>query len=198
MNMKALLLPRLLCVASLGAAALLASPTVSGQNQKESFTGFAINMNSGPRTATVDFTIERWSTDAERQQLLAILQEEKDSTKANDKLLKALQKMPKVGYIRTANTLAWDLRYARQGELEDGGRRIVLGTDRPIGFMEARSQPRTMDYPFTIVEMQLDKSDRGVGKILAGTKIFIDKKNNLVLENYAQQPVRFNEIRKLK
>ena len=106
--------------------------------------------------------------------------------------------MPKVGYIRTANTLSWDLRYARQSELAEGGRRIVLATDRPIGFAEARNQGRSLDYPFTIVEMQLDQNDKGVGKILAGTKIFIDKKNNLVLEHYGQQPVRFNEIRKQK
>jgi hypothetical protein len=198
MNIKALLLPRILFVASAITVALLASPPVSGQNVKESFTGFAINMNSGPKTAIVDFTIERWSTDAEREQLLTILKEEKDSRKANEKLLKALQKMPKVGYIRKANTLSWDLRYARQSELEEGGRRIVLGTDRPIGFAEARNNGRSMDYPFTILEMQLDKNDKGVGKILAGTKIFIDKKNNLVLENYAQQPVQFNEIRKVK
>ena len=182
------------------ATTLLAPLPVSGQNEKESFTGFAINMNSGPGpgTATVDFTIERWSTDAERDQLLAILQEEKDPNRANEKLLQALQRMPKVGYIRTPNTLAWDLRFARQSALEDGGRRIVLATDRPIGFREARNQPRSIDYPFTIVEVQLDKNDKGVGKILTGTKIFIDKNNNLVLENYSQQPVRFNEIRRLK
>jgi len=193
------LLARFLFAAAAVAAALLTPPTVSGQNQKESFSGFAINMSGGPlKTAVVDFTIERWSTDAERDQLLSILKEEKDSYKANQKLLKALQKMPKVGYIRTTKTLSWDLRYARQSELEDGGRRIVLGTDRPIGFAEARSGSRSLDYPFTIIEMQLDKNDKGVGKILAGTKIFIDKKNNLVLENYSQQPVRFNEIKKVK
>ena len=187
-----------LCTACVIAAALLVGPEVSGQNEKESFTGFAINMNSGPSTATVDFTIERWSTDAEREQLLGILREEKDVYRANKQLLTALQKLPKVGYIRTPQTLAWDLRFARQSPLEDGGRRIVLGTDRPIGFREARNQPRSMDYPFTVVEIQLDKNDKGVGKILAGTKIFIDKTNNLVLENYGQQPIRFNEIRKLK
>jgi hypothetical protein len=193
---KALLYLTSSCAAGVIAAALLAPPTVSGQNEKESFTGFAINMNSGPSTATVDFTIERWSTDAEREQLLAILKENKDPYRANQQLLKALQKMPKVGYIRTPQSLGWDLRYARQSPLEDGGRRIVLGTDRPIGFREARNQNRSMDYPFTVVEIQLDKNDKGVGKILAGTKIFIDKNNNLVLENYGQQPIRFNEIRK--
>lgn len=197
--MRTLSLPRFALASIIAAAAVLPTAGVAAQKAVERFTGFAINMNSGPSTATVDFQIERWSTDAERDQLLAILKEEKDVYRANQKLLSALQRLPKVGYIRTPERLAWDLRFARQMPLEDGGRRIVLGTDRPIGFREARSQPRTMDYPFTIVEVQLDKNDRGSGKILAGTKIFIDKKSNeLVLENYGQQPIRFNEIKPLK
>jgi hypothetical protein len=178
------------------AAVLTSSAIAIAQGQKESYTGFAINMNSGPRTAVVDFTIERWSTDAERDALLAIIQENKNPT---DQLLRELQKMPKVGYIRTPQSLGWDLRYARESPLPDGGRRVVFATDRPIGFWEARNRPRSMDYPFTVVEIQFDKNDKGVGKILAGTKIYIDKKtNSLVLENFGQQPVRFNEIRRLK
>lgn len=199
MTINAVLLPRLLFAAAATAVALVApSPGMSAQNVKESFTGFAINMNSGPSTATVDFTIERWSTDAEREKLLAIIQGEKDVYRMNQKLLSALQDLPKVGYIRTPERLAWDLRYARESPRDEGGRQVVLATDRPIGFREARNQPRTMDYPFTILEIRLDKNDRGEGKILVGTKIYIDKKNNLVLENYGQQPVRFNEIRKVK
>jgi hypothetical protein len=197
-KINALLVPKCLLAAAGVAIAMLAPSVASGQNVKESFSGFAINMNSGPKTGKIDFTIERWSTDAERDQLLAILKEEKDSYKVNQQLLKALQKLPKVGYIRTTTSLAWDLHYARQNPLPDGGRRIVFATDRPIGFREAANQPRSMDYPFTVVEMQFDKDDKGVGKILPGTKIFIDKDNNLVLENYAQQPVRFNEIKKVK
>ena len=188
-----------LAALAIAAASSVPATGVSAQNVKETFTAFAINMNSGPKTATVDISIERWSTDAERDQLLAILTEEKDVYRANQELLKALQKMPKAGYIRTPETLAWDLHYARQHPMEDGGRQIVLGTDRPIGFREARNQPRSMDYPFTIMELRLNKEDRGEGKLLVGTKLFIDKKTkNLVLENYAQQPVRLNEIRKLK
>ena len=199
MNINARFVPRYLVVAAAIAAAAIASPPVAGKQAAEKFTGFAINLNSGPSTATVDFTIERWSSEADRNNLLAILQEEKDSYKANDKMLKMLQKMPKVGYIRTPDRLAWDLQYARQSPLPDGGRRIVVATDRPVGFREAANNPRTMDYPFTIVEVQLDKDDKGVGKILAGTRLYIDKKSNeLVLENYGQQPIRFNEIRRLK
>ena len=195
MNLRTSVMQRLVFVALVTAAALLAPGSMSGQNVKESFTGFAINMNGKPSTGVIDFTIERWSTDEERSQLLAIIKENKDPTQ---KLLKALQKLPRVGTIRTPTSLAWDLHYARASELDEGGRRIVLATDRPIGFAEARNAGRSMDYPFTIIEIHLDKNDEGQGKILAGTKIFIDKKNNLVLENYGQQPVRFNEIKKQK
>jgi hypothetical protein len=200
MKMRTLLVPKL-ALAALAMAAALGAPDsgVSAQNVKETFTAFAINMNSGPKTATVDITIERWSTDAERDALLSILVEEKDKYKANQALLKALQKMPKAGYIRTPQSLGWDIRFARQNPLPEGGRQIVVGTDRPIGFWEARNQPRSMDYPFTILELRLNKEDKGEGKMLAGTQIYIDKKTkSLVLENYAQQPVRLNEIHKLK
>jgi hypothetical protein len=197
--MRVPLLP-VLALAALGTVAAIATTGagLAAQTLPEKFTAFAINMNSGPKTATVDITIDRWSTDAERDQLLAILKEEKDVHKANDRLLRALQKLPKVGYIRTPQTLAWDLHYARQNPMDEGGRQIVVGTDRPVGFREARNQPRTMDYPFTVIEMRLNKENRGEGKLLAGTKIYIDKNNNLVLENYGIQPVMLNEIKPIK
>jgi len=194
MNVRASLGSALVCSA-IALSVAFWSPAVSAQNVKEKFTGFAINMNGGPSTAVLDFTITRWSTDEERAQLLAIIKENKNPT---DKLLKALQKLPKVGFIRTTQSLGWDLHYARETPLDEGGRSIVLATDRPINFWEARNQPRSIDYPFTILEMHLDKNDEGSGKILVGTKIYIDKKNNVVLENYAQQPVMFNEIKKVK
>lgn len=198
--MCALLVPKLaLAVLALSAALGAPATGVSAQNVKETFTAFAINMNSGPKTATVDIAIERWSTDEERQALLSILVEEKDKYKANQSLLEALQKMPKAGYIRTPNSLGWDIRYARHNPLPEGGRQIVVWTDRPIGFWEARNQGRSMDYPFTVLELRLNKEDKGEGKMLSGTQIYIDPKTkNLVLENYAQQPVRLNEIHKLK
>jgi hypothetical protein len=187
-----------LLLASCAAAMVVATavPTSGQAPKKESFTGFAINMNSGPNTGTVDFTIERWSTDQERAQLGAILKEFKDPYQANSRLLQALQKMPKTGFIKTQRTLAWDLRYARQTPLPDGGRRIVLATDRPMGFGEVARGARTTEYPFTIVEMRLDKSDKGEGKILVGTRLLLDG-NDLVLENYGTQPVQFNRIQRL-
>jgi hypothetical protein len=74
--------------------------------------------------------------------------------------------------------------------------RVDVAEHRPIDFWEARNRPRTNDYPFTLLELHLDQNDRGAGKMLAHTRIFIDPRtSNLVLENYRHLPVRLNRIR---
>ena len=189
------------------AAVALALPDASAQNQAiEEFSAFAINTNARPTTqpqpnrpttAQLDIRIERWSTDEERDTLLAIVkQQESNIASMNQELLRALQRLPRVGHIRETSTLAWDLRFARQAPLDEGGRRIVLGTDRPMPFWEVRDRPRSFDYPFTVIEMHVDKENRGEGKLLADTRIFIDPRTkDLVLEHYDIQPVRLNQIR---
>ena len=187
------------------AAALLMAPRVSGQEKpkpdpipQERYTGFAINTNNGPKTGVLNFAVERWSTDEERSRLLSIVKSEKDSYRANEEMVKVIQKMPKVGWIRSTTSLSWELRYARQEPLEDGGRRVVLATDRPIGFWEVNNQTRTMEYPLTIIEIRFDKSGKGKGKILAGTKLYLNKDNNIVIEHWENEPIRFNEITRVK
>ena len=124
------------------------SPRALGQTlgEPEEFTAIAIvnnNLTSG--AGTVLIRINRWSTEAERTRLIETLQK-----KGPEKLLDELQHMRSVGTIRTPDSLAYNLRYANQRPGEDGGRQIVLATDRPIGFWEAVRQPRTIQYPFTV------------------------------------------------
>jgi hypothetical protein len=119
--------------------------------------------------------------------------------KGPEKLLDALQDVKRVGYIRTPDSIGWDLRFARKTRLPEGGDRVVLVTDRPIGFWEARNQPRTIDYPFTFVELRLNKDGQGEGKLSLATKIIADKENNIVtLENYDTQPVMLTQVRREK
>jgi hypothetical protein len=174
-------------------SATRATPQVASNTEPEKFTAFAVNMsNVGTgATATVDITINRWSTDAERDRLMGIFKE-----KGPDALLESLREVPPVGTIRTPDSLAYDLRFARELPGEDGGRQIILATDRPIGFWEAANRPRTIDYPFTVIELRLDKDNRGSGKLSIATKLTL-RNNVLVLENYASQPVMLNNVRKL-
>ncbi|HET9396373.1 MAG TPA: hypothetical protein VFO36_09980 [Nitrospiraceae bacterium] len=141
-------------------------------------------MNSGPRTASVDVVVERWSSDEEGDALLSILAEEGILTGKREASPSAPEDADG-GVPRAPQTLAWDLRYAHQSALDEGGRRIVVGTDWPIGFREARNQSRTMDYPFTSGEFRLHEDGRPrPRKNLASSPLLIDRKKHPVLENY--------------
>ena len=179
------------------------SAAVSGQTsgQKLEISAFAVNMsNIGTgANAVVDITINTWSTAEERERLITAMLE-----KGPDELMKVLTKAPVKGRFRIPGLmgpdphqlrLGHDLHYAMQTPLPEGGRRIVIATDRYIGFQEARNQPRSIDYPFTLFEIHANKDGEGEGKMAVATKISFDKKKNtLELENYSSEPVRLNNL----
>jgi hypothetical protein len=176
----------------------------SGQTsgEKLDISAFAVNMsNIGTgATATIEIRVDRWSTPEERQRLGTTLVEN-----GPDALLKELQKMRSVGRFSIPGLqgrdplqlrLGWDLRYAWQTPEPEGGRRIVIATDRFISFAEAANRPRVSDYPFTLFEIRADKEGNGEGKVAVATKIEFDKqKNTMVLENYASEPVRLTTVK---
>jgi hypothetical protein len=176
--------------------AVVAPSAQSNMANPEKYTAFAVDIsNTAPRarTSPVDITINRWSTDAERDQLLSIFRD-----KGQDALLQALQTLPVVGSINTPGSLKYDLHFARQRSEADGGRMIFLMTDRYIGAWEAANRPRTIDYPFMLIQLQLDKSGNGVGKASIYTKITQAKDGTIELENFSSQPVSLNEVRKVR
>jgi len=140
----------------------------------------------------VDITISHWTSEADRDRLMTLFKE-----KGEKALLSALQDQKPVGTISTPGSVAYDLRYARQLPTAEGGRRIILATDRPMGFWEASEQTRSVDYPFTLIELRLDKSGNGEGKLSFATKLTLEN-NTLVIENYANQPVMLNEVKPMK
>lgn len=191
-------------IAGIVVAGVLWSSTSQAQtnDEKLEISAFAINMSNiaTGSNAIVQITVNAWSTAEERERLITTVLE-----KGSDALLNELQKAPVKGRLRipTARrpdphhlSLGLDLHYAWQTPLPDGGRRIVLATDRYIGFQEARSNPRSMDYPITLMEIRVDKDGKGQGKMAVATKISFDKKKNQIeLENYASEPVRLNEVK---
>lgn len=188
-----------LTLAAAAAAVALSSAAPEAQSniaRPEKFTAFAVDIsNTAPRaTATaVDITITRWSTDEERDRLLSIFRE-----KGQDALLSALQKLPVVGGIRTPGSLNYDIHFARQRPEAEGGRMIFLMTDRYINAWEAMNRPRTIDYPFTLIQLQLDREGKGVGKASIATKITQAVDGTIELENFSNQPVALNQVRPVK
>ena len=180
---------------ALSALVLTSGPSL-GQTSRalERYTAMTVNMGDIGRSGagTVQIVVNRWSTEGERSRLLAVLLD-----KGPEQLLDALHHTPAVGYIRTPNSLAYDLHYARKTPGEDGGDRVVLATDRRIEFWEVMRQSRTLDYPFLVIEIHFDRDGVGEGKLSLATKIVGDKKTNqIVLENYGTQPVMLTSVRR--
>ena len=196
-------------VSAIGVAVLLSGVTAAAPQAEKAalslplrLSAFAVSMGTAApgANAVMDIRITRWSTAAEREKLINTAVE-----KGQDALLSALQKMPNHGKISIPGwtgpdphnaRLGWVLHYAYSTPGEDGGYRIGIATDRYIGMWEARNQPRTIDYPFSLIEIRLDKEGKGVGKMAVATKIDFDKKKKqLVLENYSSEPVRLNQVK---
>ena len=159
--------------------------------QPERFTANAVSTSPeyGTGQRIVEITVDRWSPNAERERLVTALQ-----TKGPNELLKQLQKNRSVGRIRTPDSLGYDLRYAAQTPLPEGGRMIVIATDRPIGFWEATQRPRSIDYPFTVIQMKLDREGNGSGTLSYATRIVAHENNVIELEDFATQPIMLNNI----
>src|SRR5262245_37487639 len=130
--MPRLIRPLAIAVPALAFSALSAILVHAQSNiPPERFTATAVNMNRGA-AGVVDISIERWSSDAERDKLMAALMD-----KGPEKLLDVLQDLPRKGYIRNPSSIGWDIHFARRLPGPDGGERVILVTDRRIGFWEA-------------------------------------------------------------
>ena len=184
--------------AALAVALWSAQPAAQATNSAlpEKFTAFAVDVNNtrpGAATSVVDITVNRWSSDADRDRLLKVFQD-----KGQEALLAELQKLPAVGYITTPGSLRYDLHFARQRPEAEGGRMIFLMTDRHIQAWEAMNRPRSFDYPFTLLQVKLDKDGTGVGKASVATKITQTKDGTIELEDFNNVPVMLNEVHKVK
>jgi hypothetical protein len=194
---------RKLILATAATAAMIAMPVATEtQGEQLEITAFAVNMSNIATGAnqTVNITVKQWSTEAERERLIMTMVD-----KGSKALLNELQKCPDKGRFwipalrgRDPHNLrlGWTLRYAWQQPLPEGGRRIVLATDRYIGMQEARNQPRTIDYPFTLFEIRVNKDGEGEGKLAWATKIRFDKEKKVMeLENYSSEPTRLQNLK---
>src|SRR5688500_3780056 len=109
------------------------------------FTALAVSPGApaGQATLPIDIIVTRWSTTAARRLVTTTLLEQGPA-----KLLGVLKAMPAVGRLTTPGSTGFELRYAI-GAKVDSMDRIMILTDRPVGFFEASAGARSLDYPLT-------------------------------------------------
>jgi hypothetical protein len=177
-------------------APILPAAQTPAPTKLESFTGTTVNLNPGTGE-NLKIDVFKWATDAERDALLAVLKEKGDSG-----IGPALEKAPTAGYIWDSGSLGYSLRYAQKSTLPDGGERIIVVTDRPLGSWgretwKATGQAAAPGYPFTVVELRFNKQGRGEGKMSLAAKVTADADAKTVtLDGYAAAPVLINNVKR--
>jgi hypothetical protein len=176
-----------------GCAAAGGSSAAPGAPVEEFSANFTNISNVGATGATpVTIRISRWTPDDEHATLMAVLAKE-----GNDAFTRELQEMKTTGSIGVPQELAYPLLYARQVRSEDGGRKIMLITDRPMTFQERISASISRDYPLTWIEMTLDKADRGEGYVVLAARLRL-LGDVLGVEDLSNQPARLTAIRRVR
>jgi len=162
---------------------------------REAFSALAQLPVAGS-TANVTIYINRYSSPQDAKGLRATLVDGGPNA-----LLKALQKMKPIGRIQKVGTVGfYDFKLIISTPTPTG-RRIYAVTDRPIGFLEAFYSGRSKDYPFGVMELELQANDKGKekgeGTLIYAAQIKGMDGEKVDLENLTFAPIKLLAVRKL-
>ena len=177
--------------------ALLASVVPGAQAQIPSTPErFSFTVASGSKAGSggdgrFDLSVTRWSTDAERDQMITVLKEEGQTN-----LRRAIGSAIAAGRIHLPGGLANTVRYARRSPRPDGGEDIVLVFDwRTTPWWDSTLPSSPLDATFSVIQLRLTKAGAGEGKLGVG-KIREDKAAGIVMADYESQPALLLDVRR--
>src|SRR4051812_30638 len=152
------------------------------------FTATTAALSAGAGVA-LKIDILRWSTDEEAAKLVATFKDKGDKAWSE-----TLQPAPSVGYVWAGtSSLGYSVKSARRVATPDGGARIILAIDRPLGSWDRpawKAAVGATDYAFTVIELRVNKAGIGEGKTSLTGKVAIDDGAKAVaIESYATDPV---------
>ena len=180
-----------------GVFGILTSLVPSAQGQVLSVPErFSFAVASGTKAGSggdgrFELAVTRWSTDAERDQMITVFKEEGQSH-----LRSAIGSATVAGRIHLPGGLMNTVRYARRSPRPDGGEDIVLVFDwRTIPWWDSTLPASPLDATFSVIQLRLTKAGTGEGKLAAG-KLREDKVTGVVMADYDAQPALLLDVRR--
>jgi hypothetical protein len=143
---------------------------------------------TGSTVTTFRLTIDRFTPEAEVARLAEILK-----TSGQDALLKAITGQ-KRGTIQIDTQLARDVNAVWLTEGPEGEHRITALSERWIGISEARRGTRSLDYPFTFIDIYVE-GGKGEGELIPAAKVRAKDGKTWEVENFGIYPARLTNIR---
>jgi hypothetical protein len=152
----------------------------------------------------IDITIERWSTDAERDSLRRTLDQRNPAA-----LLAGLGKVfRRAGVVqmpgaqglgaRARTRRVRNLKFAQEIKTPTGHQVIVVA-DQHLGFGELGRDFESSQPEFALVDIRFGSDGKGVGKLAPAAKVTFNPRTHMFeVANYASQPVRLSDVRSEK
>jgi hypothetical protein len=140
-------------------------------------------------SAMLRIRIVRYTPEAERARIA-------DGLKSNGYpgFVAALRQAPAVGHVAMGD-LQVPLRWAREQETPKG-RSISLVTESPLYFVgggAATAKPRA-GFEVAVIQLSVDEFGLGTGTMAAAARIKSDGQGGIVLEDYAEEPIRLTSV----
>jgi hypothetical protein len=173
---------RIFIIAAL-TAVLFAAGVVQAQEATELPVTYTANVvkpaDTGSRPTRMSITIERWSTDAERQGLLQALQEG-----GTERLVEAMHGLD-VGYVQMQKGLGQRVSVASLWQTDEG-QLIRVAADRPFTAGPRLGGTRSLEYPIGVIEIRLPSEGAGEGTFYEATKVKFNEQGQIEIQSMQQ------------
>lgn len=183
---------RLKCFVLTGA--LIFTFAVNGLGQSatsETFTGTMVGIGGRRNvTRTFSLTITGRTPDSEVRRDVAILAEG-----GQDDLLKAIGDR-NLGRFSLGGELGRQLNFVVETTQSNGDRKLMILFERWMNIYELRSGTRSVDYPFSYVELIVDRNGRGEGTFIPAARVRFNNRNEIEVENFGIYPARLFGVRR--
>ena len=178
-------------LAPLAAAALFLVLPIGRAQAAETITASAQVKSAGGAAASapVTVTVDWFSTDAERDEVMATLK--KGGTTAVRELL---AKKSALGSVKVGNSTT-PIRYVYARTTGDG-RLITAVTGAPIAFIGAGlpNAPAKTGFDLGLVMLEVSRAGSGKGELVPATKVKVDAQGAIVTEDYSGEVVHLSNV----
>lgn len=188
------LVPTALAAAALAACAAAPPPATAGEAADRAGTGrySGVLMDLGnvlPRTGAERITVwvDRLTPREELAELAAL-------DTSQNRLRNELAER-EVGRVQVGQGIAHPIAVALALDGDEGTRHLVLVVARTLTLREIFGASLTADYPFSVIELDLDEDGEGSGELNVAARISFTSEGRVAIDELAVQPVRIQGVK---
>jgi methionyl-tRNA formyltransferase len=182
-----------LLIFTAGALLVTAGFSQMAKAQEEAYTAMATtNRDTGAKQIQFDFRITKWANQDQIKELGAVLKD-----KGQDALLEELKKLDS-GRINQKGETGNQIAIAEKWQ--DGNDTVItLIAARRMSMFETKSRGVSTKYPFGFLQVRVNASGEGSGKLVAAAAIKYDQeKGTYRLDPYGNGATPIANVRPLK